>query len=479
MNKIVFVQREYEDKLGPMILSGLLKNAGYSSEVIINPYKSIEYIKAMEPEFIGLSVLSPSVDWALDACRFIKRNIPKTRTILGGPHPTFFPEIIGEKEVDIICRGEGEKPILQIMKSYNGSLSSIEKVPNLWIKKDKEIIKNPICDLLTERELSELPFCDRTHYKNYNKLQNNPHKTIWTSRGCPNNCSYCHNSSFKKLYKGHGKLVRQRSVDSVIKEIEQIKEYGWKCLEICDDQFIFSKNWILEFCKEYQKRVNMPFSCLSSAKQLTNDIVKALKDSGCDNISFAIESGVEEIRKQVYNKAVSDKDIYSAADALHNNDMPFQTFNMVGLPDESIDDIYQTIKMNQDIKTPYPWCSIVQPYPGTKIVEHFKKNGINPPSEFSYTFFQTGVADSQNKLSIILNSQRLFAFIVKHNISYKRFNQLINRPPMKMDTLYPIMFYWYYGKSVRNRHRMNYMAMLQYWLYSLKTKNYRALNQLK
>jgi len=467
MSKIVFVQREIEDKLGPMLLTAQLKSLGFAAEIIINPLKNIRKIKQMGPDFIGINILSPSIDWALSTCRFLKKEIPDALIILGGPHPTFFPQVVEQPGVDIICIGEGEKPLSQMFKKYDGSLSSIKDIPNLWIKDGNSIIRNSVCSLLSGEELSELPFCDRTHYLRYSALRNNSYKRIWTSRGCPNDCSFCFNHAYKKIYKGLGKIIRQRSVDSVINEIKEIKKYNWKCLEFVDDQFLWSRDWIFDFCEKYAKEINLPFICGAIANQIKPDIVSELKRAGCKVISFGIESGVERLRKDIYNKPVSNDDIFKAADILHTHNMPFLTYNMVGFPTESMDDIYETIKINQEIRTTYPWCSILQPYPGTQIANYFKKQGYDDLlKKFSYTFFQESVIDDPVKRKIISNAQKLFAYFVKSSAKFDKFVRLVQKPILNMDKLYPLMFYWHYGKGIKKRYGLSWFVLFRYWLYS-------------
>ena len=98
MNKIVFVQREIEDKLGPMVLTAYLKSHDFDARIIINPYKNIATIKELSPEFIGISLLTPSLTWTISVCKFLKEQLPQSKIILGGPHPTFFPQVIEEKD---------------------------------------------------------------------------------------------------------------------------------------------------------------------------------------------------------------------------------------------------------------------------------------------------------------------------------------------------------------------------------------------
>ena len=465
MSKIVFVQREVEDRLGVMILSSYLKSNGYASEIIIGPYKNIKSIKKANPDFIGINVLTGSDDWSVNACRFLKKHLPGVITILGGAHPTFFPNVIEKDGVDMICIGEGEKPLLHLMQSYDGTISSIENTPNFHIKKGEAIIKNQILPLLTKEELSQLPYSDRSHYLRHSGIRKTPHRRIWTSRGCPYNCSYCFNSQYKDMYKDLGTMVRQRSVDSVIGELKELKEIGAEVIDVVDDQFLLSKNWTFEFCEKYKKYINLPFKCNSAARQINKDIVIALKNAGCRCVDFAIECGVEKTRKEIYDKPINDDDIYNAADVLNSNDMPFLTYNMVGLPSETLEDIFQTVNINQKIKTPFPQCSIMQPYPGTKIANKIMPNEGKLQQQFTYSFFQSRVLGDSKRRRQISNAQKLFTYFVKYNIGYDKFVRMVNSPSL-ISRFYPLYFYWHYGQGIRKRYGYSWLALFKFWLYS-------------
>ncbi len=465
-NSIVFVQREIEDKLGPMLLTAYLKAHGYKASIVIDPLKHIKVIQEINPTFIGISILSPAINWALKISLALKTYLPNSIIILGGPHPTFFPEVIKQDGVDMVCMGEGEKPLLEIMKSYDGTITSLASIPNCWVKNGSTIKKNEMCSLLSEDELSQLPFSDRSHFPQYPSLRHSPHKKIWTSRGCPYSCSYCFNHKYKKLYKGLGKTVRQRSVDSVINELKELKKHGWNCLEIVDDQFLLSKDWLFEFCEKYSLHISLPFACNSTAKQIKHDVIVALKKAGCKTVCFAIESGNESIRKNVYKKPVTNEDIYNTADVLNSHNMPFLTFNMVGLPEETMEDIYQTIEINQKIKTTYPWCSILQAYPGTSIADYLKEQGVEFGSDFTYSYFTSSTIGGSEKTRTISNAQKLFAHFVKSNAKYKKVRFLIENPPFVLYKCYPSVFYLHYGNDIKKRYGISWFSLFRYWLYS-------------
>ena len=467
MNSIVFVQREIEEKLGVMVLTSYLKSLGFDARIVINPRKNIRLLKRLKPEIIGISLCTPSLRWALDAARLMKGELPNTLIILGGPHPTFCPEVVSETGVDAVCIGEGEKALSILMGKYDGTPASIREVPNIWIKDRGSIIRNPVSPLLAEDELSTLPPADRTFYQDYPALRKSPVKALWTSRGCPHACSYCFNAFYNKIYRGHGRIFRQRSVESVIGELKELKLHGWKGLNIVDDQFLCQRGWVEEFCARYERDIALPFQCLATAPQISPSLVAVLKKAGCEVIYFGIESGVERIRMKKYNKPVTDDDIYQAAEALHLHGMPFLTYNMIGLPDETIDDVYQTVRINQEIETTYPWCSILQPYPGTAIAEEMAGARRNREAgSFPYSYFQESVIDDPAKKSLFFNAQKLFAYLVSRKTPYGKFIRLIQCPPRVARFIYPPVFYWFFGRGLRRRYGLSWSTLARYWLYS-------------
>ncbi len=466
MASIVFVQREMEDKLGPMALAGYVKAFGHQASILVYPLKNLKRLKELNPTLVGMSILSPSIDWAIATAQAIKRVLPKTPIVIGGPHPTFYPEVLQLDGLDIACIGEGEKPLLQLLSNFDGTMESVLHTPNCWVKSGTTITKNEMTNLLNEEELSLLPPCDRSHYANYNLLANNPHKKIWATRGCPLKCTFCFNSRYNAIYKGMGNTVRRRSVECIMDELKQLKVYGWRCLEIVDDQFLLNRQWLERFCQEYKRHIDLPFACNTTATQVKEDSIRALKEAGCRTICFGVESGSELIRRNVYSKPVTDADIYQAGEILHRHRMPFLTFNMVGLPEETMRDMYSTVEINQKLRTPYPWCSIVQPYPGTDLADYLTRQGVDFRQQFSYSYFMTSPIGDAAQVRIYSNAQKLFAFLVRAKVSYERFCSLVKDVPLKLDALYSGVFYWNYGRQIRQRYDLNWRSLFRYWVYS-------------
>jgi len=247
MAKILFLQNEYEDKLGVLSLIAYLKFKGHSAELFITERRNwFDGVKEYQPDILGFSSLTGGHLWVESCAEEIKKSkrwdIP---IIVGGSHPTFFPELLNNPSIDFICRGEGEYALEELLDRMDKG-EDLTSIPNIWTKQDGSIIKNDVRPLIEDLDL--LPIPDRSHYDKYHFLRNNPHKKMITSRGCPFSCTYCYNSAFKALYRNKGRLVRRRSVKKVIEEILLLYHGGgWKTLEIVDDAFLADKKWFLQF----------------------------------------------------------------------------------------------------------------------------------------------------------------------------------------------------------------------------------------
>jgi radical SAM superfamily enzyme YgiQ (UPF0313 family) len=462
MASVVFLQRELEDRLGAMLLTACAAKHGHRAEIVVDPLRHVRRVVAAKPDFIAMTVLSPSLPWARRVAAHFKRLLPGVRIVFGGPHPTFLPECIAFPEIDIICIGEGERPLVRMLERYDGTLESIRDTPGLWVKTPGGVIKNPRFALLTADELSELPFADRRHYAGHPVLRRSPHWRTWTSRGCPYKCTFCFEPLYTEMNKGQGPVVRQRTVASAVAELKHMKELGAKYIDIVDDQFLLARKWTLEFCEAYREHVGLPLVVNTLANHLDEERVRALKHAGVHSICFGIESGVERIRMETYRKPVKDETIFSVAELLRRHGIDFLTFNILGLPEESLEDMYATVRINQQIGTTYPWCSIFQPYPGSPLGERY---GMGAGEQFSYSYFQESVLGDGPRRALVANAHKLFAHAVKANLSFDAFARLA-RHTSPLRKLYTGLFYWHYGDGLRRRYGHSWPGLAKHWVYA-------------
>ena len=136
--KVVFLQDIMFEYFGPMYISAVLKKAGHEVDMVIP--KDKHYINEIRGAgLVALSCMSSGHQWYLNRAREIKKQLGVT-IIFGGPHPTFFPEIINQPCVDYICIGEGEYAILDLANALEKG-GDTEHIPDIWTKKNKKPTK--------------------------------------------------------------------------------------------------------------------------------------------------------------------------------------------------------------------------------------------------------------------------------------------------------------------------------------------------
>jgi len=104
-----------------------------------------------------------------------------------------------------------------------------------------------------------------------------------------------------------------------------------------------------EFSERYKQEINLPFSCQSRLDTLTEGKTKLLADMGCKTVAVGVEHGSEKIRDELLNKKLSNKQIINAFKELAKYDIIPGINNMIGLPDETRENVFETIMLNREI----------------------------------------------------------------------------------------------------------------------------------
>ncbi|MFH1854163.1 MAG: radical SAM protein [Candidatus Omnitrophota bacterium] len=369
MARILFFQRIWHEFGGPEAISAYLKRHGHNVDLVIGRYASDFLGRIKCNDIIAFSVMTGEHEWALDILSQIKKKT-KVLGVFGGPHPTYFSEIINHPAVDVVCRGEGELAMQALADAW-GKGTDYSSIPNLVVKLGKRISKNDVHGLVAD--MDSLPFPDRSIYYKYPLLRKNPMKTFMASRGCPFSCSFCFNEKLRSMYSGKGKYVRFRSPGNLVDEIKEVEHlYGLKSIYFMDDIFVLDKEWIKELTSLYKKEVGKPFVCSASVNTLSEDIIIMLKDANCHSVNFGIETGNEKLRKELFNKNITNEQIKKTASLLKKHKLRFLTFNIIGFPGETVNDAMETVDLNIKIGADFPRCSFLTPYPGTRIAEKYK-----------------------------------------------------------------------------------------------------------
>ena len=277
----------------------------------------LETIKNINPKIVAISLLSPYILIAKRLTELIKKHTSAI-VLWGGVGPTITPEE-HIKLTDMICIGEGENTFEEVVVAVRDG-KDYKNIKNLWVKDGQQIIKNPQGPLI--QDLDKLPFAEYGN-KNMYFIENNKlskedpeldHSILYlqSTRGCPYSCSFCIETMYHDIYKGLGKFVRRRSVDSIVEEVNMhlSRPNNRKTrVYFIDEGFGSAPGFIDEFAPRYKKEVGLPFDVLYHPKSLKVRTIEKLVEAGVKEINFGIQTGSDKIRNDVFTRPGTNAEI--------------------------------------------------------------------------------------------------------------------------------------------------------------------------
>ena len=289
----------------------------------------LETIIKIKPKIVAISLLSPYVLIAKRLTELVKKHSDAI-VVWGGVGPTITPDE-HIKLTDIICIGEGERSFEELIIAVRDQ-KSYSNIKNLWINDQGKITKNPQGPLI--QELDTLPFAEYGNKNMYfieqNKLSREDpeldHNILYlqSTRGCPYSCSFCVETMYHDIYKGLGKFVRRRSVDSIIEEVNlHLKRPGNKKKRVyfIDEVFGSAPGFIEEYSERFPKEVGVPFDVLYHPKSLKVKTIEKLAHAGVAEINFGIQTGSDNIRNEVFTRPGTNAEIIELTNEIRKFDI--------------------------------------------------------------------------------------------------------------------------------------------------------------
>jgi radical SAM superfamily enzyme YgiQ (UPF0313 family) len=356
--------------LGPSFIAAYLRLHGHESLFVRaaigqSTAEIVRKVVELDPDLLGVSLTTRQWKRARALVGAI-RDVQDLPVVAGGLHPTFCPEaVLSAPGFDYVCLGEGEEAALELVDALEQGRDT-SSIRNIWAcGGDRPMLRPPFAPL------DAMPFLARDML---DELGGCVHVT--TQRGCPFPCTYCGARTFHDLYDGVGDYGRRRSTESVLEELEGIRqEASLDFVIFLDDTFTIHRPWVEEFCGAYRGRIGVPFSVHARVETVDQELLRHLADAGCRHITYGVESGSDRIRREVMRRPVENRRFRDVFDWTREAGIMITANYMLGLPEETRDDLQATLDLAQELAAFDFGHFVFYPYPGTPLFDHCRDKG--------------------------------------------------------------------------------------------------------
>ena len=337
--------------------------------------EAVAQVMAAAPDVVGVPLYYASLEQACALVSRLKALVPSLKTVAGGPCLTMEPErMMQETPFDFGVLGEGEETLFRLLGALDRGESPAD-IPGLACRQGGEWTLQPRGPSIAD--LDSLPYLDFSVLDNecYFRAQEEagmPRTLFMTSsRGCSFRCTYCCTPT---LWPGK---IRRYTPQRLIEEIQfQLTRFPGVEIGLCDDSFFSDRKWLLEFIRLVTP-LKITYQCIGRADHLTAPIIQKLVESGLGYLAFGVETG-SAARQSSLRKNLDLKTVVACMKELSRYDIKTKCFFMLGFPDETPEEMAETINLASTLRGQgMKFFSIfpVSVYPGTELARQFNLSG--------------------------------------------------------------------------------------------------------
>ncbi|MFH0732510.1 MAG: radical SAM protein [Candidatus Omnitrophota bacterium] len=386
-------------------LASSVRADGHKVEIIdavvenFTPQLIAQKLKNDSFDIAGITMLTPAYDKVKATAGAIRQYSPGTRIIIGGAHASALPfETLTDIKCDFVVKGEAEITLRELANTLE--LGNDPKTVNgIFFKDSKTLYAAPPREF--ERNLDNIPMPARDllpmskYFLTATRLKKSGYcGTVIVARGCPFSCSYCSHPL--------GRTFRHHSPERIISEINLlVSRYNATQINLEADTLTIDKNFVIALCaalKDSGLNKKVRWTCESRADTLDEEILAAMKQAGCWQISLGVESGVDRLLNRIQKKETTAL-IMEKAKLIKKAGISIRAFYMLGLPSEDASDSLQTIDFAKKLDSDWAQFTITIPYPGTPLFEELKNEG--KIRSFSWSDYKTQGGWTQGTLPFV------------------------------------------------------------------------------
>jgi radical SAM superfamily enzyme YgiQ (UPF0313 family) len=349
-----------------------------------NPENYARSIAALQPDLIAFSVMSPHWYPMEPYFQVLKSLMPELPICIGGYQAMLSQEqTIENPTIDFICVGDGEYAIGNLVQFLRGSKDG--PVDGMWEKlNDGEVFKT---DPHQIGDLAALPFPDYDIFAKDGKFTDvntsifGPKEKVvlpvMTGRGCPYRCTYCCNTPLLDGWKVKKEFLRKYEPEAMVDELIRLRDrYNVGYFEFWDELFLSNLKFVRAFFEIYKEKIHLPFSINSRVEVMNEKFCESAADAGCHTIWFGIESGDEKYRSTMLGRKMTNQQVIEAAENCKKAGINRLTFNIVGMPLETAENMRQTLELNRRIAPEFFFFFPYIPLRGTPLYNKAKEEGL-------------------------------------------------------------------------------------------------------
>jgi radical SAM superfamily enzyme YgiQ (UPF0313 family) len=363
--------------LGLAFLGAALEEAGVSVRIldfVVYPYSRgflEEEIEAFQPDVIGATAVTMTVDHALEVIRDSRSVAPSAFTVMGGPHVTFRAEetLAACAELDCVVPGEGESTLADLCRTLDrrGDLSGVAGIVYRHADGTRRTAERPLCPHIDDLPMPARHLLPLGRYRALNLSI-----SMTTSRGCPFPCIFCVG---RKMV---GAKVRYRNPKLVVDELEAIGRLGFQQVNLADDLFTANDAHCHGVCDEIIRRgLVVQWTSFARVDTVSLPVLKKMKTAGCTAVSFGFESGNAEILKTIRKKITLSQVKQAVTMCNAAGIIPHGSF-ILGLPGETSETVAETLAFGEKLESmgvAYGF-HLLAPFPGTEVRDRADEYGV-------------------------------------------------------------------------------------------------------
>ena len=373
--------------LGLLLLGTAISKQGFGVTLLDCPKNGMNfadfknYLESGAFDVVGFRCFSRDHNYVKHHLKIVRQVFPKAITLVGGPHSSALPEFVLDSmpDLDFAWKSEAEEGLpsfLSLIEEYGKVIPEklLRGVPGLaWRSTElhKNIVNAP--GFMHDLDRYGIPEWELLKPETYPGFIHEQYYPVLTTRGCPYGCTYCNSPGLS------GKKLRHRGVELVIEELRFLKKkYGIRQFCINDEEFTLDRDHALQFCEQLLKAdLNLHWDCPIGVRldSLNPELLQTMERAGCKCIGAGIESGNERIQKLI-KKNITVETIREKTRMIADcGRIKVIGYFMLGFPDETEDEIMDTINLATELPLYHANFNLVIPVPGTALFDDAIREG--------------------------------------------------------------------------------------------------------